>query len=105
MPKYEIPEDMSIPDWLKATGVPSVPKVLTDSHTGGKVEDWKLRAQEDKDRRAAEKAAKNAKGLLRLKLAHQGHCYDRKLRIWTCKACKQIVTLCTCEPSVVTHNA
>jgi hypothetical protein len=70
---------------------------LTDAHTGKTAAEQDERIARDKALRAEQEKAKNAKGLLRLKLAHKGHVYDRKIRVWTCKACKQIVTLCTCE--------
>lgn len=109
MSKFPIPDDLSIPEWLKISaedrkkawvGVP-----LTDAHSGRTAAEQDERIKRDRELRAEEKRLKNEKGLLRLKLAHKGHVYDRNLRIWSCKTCKHIVTLCTCEPPVVTHNA
>lgn len=58
---------------------------LTDSHRGGNVEDWQIKVEADRANRLAEKKAKNAKGLAKVKADHPNERYDRKLKQWVPK--------------------
>jgi hypothetical protein len=58
----------------------------TNPHEGGTDEAWKQREQARRHALEAEKKAKNAAGLARLKSEHEGERYDRKLKMWVpCK--------------------
>lgn len=55
---------------------------LTDAYRGGKMEDWQKREWERRKQMRAEKQAKSAKSLAKLKAKHKGERYDRKAKQW-----------------------
>ena len=78
----------TIPEFLKLTPEQRKAAWVGFKHTdprGGTVEEWKLRADEARERRAAEKKRKNAEGLAKLKEKHAHERYDRKNKCWVLK--------------------
>jgi hypothetical protein len=78
----------TIPEFLKLTQEQRRAAWVGFKHTdprGGTVEEWRLRQEEARQRRADEKKRKNAEALQRLKDAHPDERYDRKKKQWVPK--------------------
>lgn len=87
MSELDIPAFLRISQADRKKAWEGVP--VTDPHRGGTEDAWRQREAERRELIEAEKRAKNAKGLARLKSEHVGETYDRKLKCWLPNAAKE----------------
>lgn len=86
MSPFTIPDDLSVPEWLKIDAETRkaawAGHSYTDQRTGGKTEAWRIREDDRRRDDAATKKLKNAAAFERMKARHPGEVYNRAMKMW-----------------------